>query len=187
MIKKIVFVLFILLICVGCGPKKITPGEKAKVARTQKFYFGVLVEDNSPVMQQALKDFTEEQKINFLVNRAQKFQVLPEEEQAALLANAQWITPAGVSIENPSLQLFPTKISWTETNGNEQTEYSVDGYTLIVQATVNASKSAETGEIILKIPQFKTLETLGLYVVEVIGNSPSVEFDSDTFVLGVIE
>jgi hypothetical protein len=203
MVKKILFFVIILVLLTGCGePKTIKPGETAEISKTQEFYFGVLVEANSPdypssmqqQLQQDLQGKTKQEKIDFLVLSSGKYRVLPDEVKAALLADTVWITPAGVTVENPSVTLEPTSITWTEDMGEgEATNNTVDGYNLIIRADIVASSNAESGEVILKMPQFKTLELANLYVVEIdrvildTNDHQHVVPDSDTYVVAVVK
>ena len=194
MYKKILFVVLALVLLTGCTKTKtIKPGEMAEISQTQKFYFGVLVTDNLEVIQPALAGMTEQEKINFLVLYSTKYQVLPEEVKAALLADLVWITPAGVKVEEPNVTLEPIKLTWKETYGNTETTKTVEGYKLVISARIVASPNAESGDVILKMAQFNTLELTGLYVVKVDvsgvtgGGNAQVVADSDTYVVAQVK
>jgi len=194
MIKKILYAVLALVLLAGCAkPKSIKPGETVEVSKTQRFYIGVLVVD-LPGGEQILKDMTEEQRIDFLVvHYGGKYRVLPEEVQAALLVDTEWITPAGVTVKDPSLTLEPADITWTERESNQETTKTAKGYKLVIRATIVASPDAQSGEVILKMRQFKTMELAGLYVVKILGgeitpgSNPEVVPDSDTYIVAVVE
>ena len=190
MFKKLMLVALVFVLLAGCGPKGMKPGETAKIDQTHEFYFGVLPSADSPSVQAILKDSTEQEKINLLVITSYKYRVLPEAVKTLLLADAVWITPKGVRVENPSVSLEPTRITWTVDMGEGQAaDNTVDGYNLVIRATIVASADAESGDVILKMAQFKTLELAGLYVVRVDrgivvpNDSLQVVFDSDAYVV----
>jgi hypothetical protein len=194
MIKRTLFAVLVLVLMTGCSkPKSIKPGEAMEINRTQQIYFGVMGEALLPDTQKYVETLSEAERINFLVvHTGGQYLVLPEDVLAALLDDTAWITPAGVSVEAPSVTLEPADIIWKETYGNQETTKTVKGYQMVIHARIVASANAESGDVILKMPQFKALELGGLYVVKVLGGqvlsgSAHVLADSDTYVVAVVE
>jgi hypothetical protein len=186
--KKIMFVVLVFVFLTGCmKPKTIKPGETAEITKTQEFYFGVLVTDDLEALQPILVGKTEPEIIGLLVRYYGKYQVLPEDVKAALLADMVWLTPAGVSVEDPTVTLEPIKLTWKERNGNTETTKTVDGYNLVISARIVASPEAESGDVILKMAQFKTLELANLYVVRIDAGGAQVVEDSDIYVVAQVE
>jgi hypothetical protein len=188
MVKRILFVVLVFVFLTGCmKPKTIKPGETAEITKTQEFYFGVLVTDDMEALQPLLEGKTEQEIIRLLVRYYGKYQILPEDMKTALLADMIWITTAGVSVEDPNVTLESIKLTWKERNGNTETTKTVDGYKLVISARIVASPEAESGDVILKMAQFKTLELANLYVVRIAAGGAQVVEDSDIYVVAQIE
>jgi hypothetical protein len=190
MVRKIFLIILALVLVVGCAPG-IKPGETKNITLyPPTFYFGVL-----PVYD--YQGMTEQEQIDYIndivVASGANYMVLPEDVKAALLADTAWITPAGVTVEDPIVTLEQKKMSCRGINeNNDETLFTVQGYDLKISATVIAAPGAESGKVILKMAQFKTLESLGVYAVDphcsmtVPGRSSVIE-NSDTYIVANVK